>query len=309
MRVGAGAGAGQRYLSVDTVTSFVEPLKSTLEAGQALTGLSWPVFIPCASIAVRLLCTTPLAILNRRRARRQRSLQPLLGASVPVIKAQLAQSVVQQRAQLTPEQIVVLAAKERRKRRVQLYREFGCQNWKVLLLPAVQIPVFCAMSLAVRALVGFDLSAETEFGNVDAAQFLWFRNLVEPDPLSILPLTIGALSLANVEMNAKAAVASSPAGLSAGPAVHRHKSTSGPSVAAALANISRAGSIVFMAISFQAPLALQLYWMSSNLFSLVQNMVLERFYPVSATVSYPFDEQCLPEERRVTDTNSQGMSQ
>lgn len=295
----ARAGARPRHLSVDAVTSGIDPLKAALEASQALTGLSWPVFIPCASIFVRLVCTTPLAILNRRRARQQRSLQPLLGASVPVIKAQLAQSVVQQRAQLTPEQIVVLAAKERRKRRMQLYREFGCQNWKVLLLPVVQIPVFCAMSLALRTLVGFDLSAETEFGNLDAARFLWFRNLVEPDPWGVLPLVIGALSLSNVEMNAKAAVASSPAGISAGKAVYWQRQTSKPSVAAALANISRVGSIVFMAIGFQAPLALQLYWMSSNLFSFVQNVVLERLYPVSTPVSYPFNEHSVFKEPKL----------
>lgn len=260
-------------LSVETVTETIAPLKLFVESWHAASGLPWPVFIPLMTCSIRFFTTLPLAVWNRRRIARQREVQPLLAASVPIIKVQLAQSVALRGSKLTPEQINVLAAKERRKRRVALYRELGCQNWKALVLPAVQIPVFVAMSFAVRSLVGFDLTGVTEFGNVDQSQFWWFRNLVEPDPLGLLPLGIGALALSNVELNAR--LAPQPQG------------KRGPSAVALIANISRAGSVIFMAISFQAASALQLYWFSSNAFSFLQNKALDRIFPIDGKLEYP----------------------
>jgi len=276
----ARAGLQSRHMSVEAVTETIAPLKNAVEACHAASGLSWPVFIPLMTCGIRLFTTFPLAVWNRKRIIKQRSVQPLLAGSVPVIKVQLAQSVTQKGANLTPEQITVLAAKERRKRRVQLYKELGCQNWKSLVLPAVQVPIFVAMSFAVRSLVGFDLTGITEFGNVDKSQFWWFKNLVEPDPLGIVPLGIGALALSNVELNSRVAPVTAEQ-------ARRQNRRSGPSVAAALTNISRAGSVVFMAISFQASLALQLYWFSSNAFSFVQNKTLDNFLPVNKEPSYP----------------------
>lgn len=289
-----------RHLSVETVQNTVEPLVHLLESARSFTHLSWPVFIPVATTAVRLALTTPLAISNRRRLNKQRELAPLLSASVPVIKAQLASQVVAGKAALTPEQITVLAAKERRKRRVALYREFNCQNWKMLLLPAVQIPVFVAMSFAVRALVGFDLTAVTEFGNADTSQFWWFRNIVEPDPMGIMPLVLGASSFANVELNART-VASTNSNTT------NPNQTQPPRNATALiSNISRAGSLVFTAFSFYAPLALQLYWVSSNVFSLVQNALL---MPHTAMTypKYTHQVPAVPEAPKGTNEKSEAQ--
>lgn len=279
-----------RQFSLDTVAELILPLRSSLEVVKEFTGLSWPVFIPLATIAVRAVATAPLAVYARVCLRRQNALQPVLRAALPVYRAQLAQTAVQGKSQLTPNQISVLAFKERNKMRKRLFKEFVCQNWRMLLLPAVQIPVFVGMTLAVRSLALYDLSAITEFGNLDASRFLWFRNLVEPDSYGVFPLAIGACALANVELNAANSttwaenkVNKDVQSLNA----MRDTSQAGPSVRAFLRNTARAGAIVFMAMSFQAPAALQLYWFASNLFSFIQNLLLNIYLPAQKVISYP----------------------
>lgn len=277
-----------RSFSLETANELVLPLRGALEAAKVATGLSWPIFLPLATVVVRSAATVPLAVYSRICLRRQRLLQPLLSATVPVVRAQLAQTAATGRSKLTPQQIQVLAAKERRRRRISLYRQFSCQNWKSLLLPAVQIPVFVAMTLAVRSLALYDLSSITEFGNIDAGRFLWLQNMVEPDPIGVLPLTIGACALANVELNASISTnwyKNAPPN-SVQKNLTRDKISS-PSARAALVNISRAGAILFMTMCFQAPAALQLYWLASNLVSLTQNVLLNIFLPAERTIDYP----------------------
>lgn len=304
--------SGCRNFSVENISETIVPIRSVLEAVKISSGLSWPVFIPLATLGIRAVFTAPFAIYSRICLRRQRRLQPLLSASLPVIKAQLAQTSIKGDSQLTPEQINILAAKERRKRRVELFKQYKCQNWRLLALPAFQIPVFVLMTLTVRSLALYDLSVITEFGNVDASSFLWLKNLVEPDSYGIFPLAVGACSLANIELNA----ANTSKGYrnakeqiitSFNPSVgkqHRVRANAsdGPSVSAALINISRTGAIIFMTMCFQAPMALQLYWLSSGFFSFCQNLLLNKFLPVETAITYPQLSSKVLQDNRLPQT-------
>lgn len=252
------------------LATIIEPAHWALTSLEHTTGLSWPVLIPTATILLRATLTTPFAVLNRIRARQQGALQPLLSAMVPIFRAQLAQTTVQGTSQLTPEQIRILAVKERRKRRIELYREYGCQNWKMLFQPALQIPLFLSMSLCIRAMCGWTVvdgfAIEQSF--VDQG-FFWCPSLAMPDPSGALPLAVGACALANVEIQPQA-----------------HSTRKGPSVQALLINGSRFGAILFMAMSFQAPSAIAVYWLTSNGYSLIQNVLLNRFLPLQQKLDY-----------------------
>lgn len=250
---------------------LLEPVRASLIGLQQCTGLSWPAFIPFATIVLRLALTSPLYMINRIRTRRQAKINPILNAMVPVFRAQLAAVSARTNRGLTPEQITVLATKERRKARIRLYKEYKCQNWKLLALPAVQGPLFIIMSLTIRAMCGWTMiqgfPIEEKFIHEG---FLWCESLVKPDEYGVLPLAVGACALANVELNAS-----------------QYPPKPGPNIHAALLNLSRFGALLFMVFSFQAPSAIGLYWLSSNAFSLLQNGLCEFLLPRQMLPDYP----------------------
>lgn len=266
---GGQAALGRRFFSGATLV----PVHDFLVGLHGFTGLSWPVLIPVTALGFRLCMTFPLAVMNRLRLRKQASVQPLLSAMVPVLKAQLAQSVTRGQSNLTSQQIIALATKERRRRRVELFKRLKCQQWKILALPCVQIPLFIAMSLTIRAMCGWAVldGIDTNPQFIEDG-FGWCPSLVQPDPYGVLPLAVGAAALTNVELNAAMIPASAK---------------QGPSASLALANLSRLGSLFFMAMAFQAPVAIDLYWLVSNVFSLAQNLLLDHYLPVNPRITYP----------------------
>lgn len=267
--------------------SILEPVHSAVEFSHEFTGLSWHWIIPLSTFLVRSCTTLPVAIINRRRTQKQAELQPLLGAVAPILRARLAQVATanSRGVQLSNEQIEVLAVKERRKRRVELFRRHKCQAWKSLvLLPSVQLPLWISLSLVFRAMCGWsNLSSIPVEPGFKTDTFLWCTDLVEADPFGALPIIIGILGLANVEWNAINTMnraAATPSSSSAA-------SYAGPTVPRIVANISRVGILFFMTMSFQAPTAVCLYWVSSGAFSLIQNIAFDYLMPLRYQTTHP----------------------
>ncbi|ODQ63180.1 hypothetical protein NADFUDRAFT_53453 [Nadsonia fulvescens var. elongata DSM 6958] len=271
---------GVRRLELATLITPGYELFTTLHIQ---SGLPWYAFIPLSTVVLRTTLTLPIAIWNRLRARRQTELQPLLTAMSPVLKAKLASSPAAQSGALNHEQITILAAKERRKRRVQLYKRYNCQIWKsVLIQPAVQFPLWLSMSMVIRAMCGWVLvdgiPIDTSLATEGA---LWFGNLLKNDPHAIFPGLIGAVTMMNVELNTRnARLISGNDGNSA---------SGGAALPRVIANISRMGSIFFLVFSLQAPMAVCLYWFSSHTYSLVQNIALNHILPIKCVPASYFE--------------------
>lgn len=269
---------------LDTIAPWtLVPLHDAFQAIHINTGLPWYALIPLATIAMRAVVTLPVAVANRVRTRKQMELAPVLAAAGPVLRARLAASEAAREGRLTTEQVTVLAQKEARRRRVDLFRRHKCQVWKsVVLLPLVQMPVWVGTSLVVRAMCGWAaggvtaIGVEPGFSAPAEAAFAWYPDLVTADPYGVLPLLIGAVSLANVEWNTNTLLNRS------GSASRRQplQQQSGGPVQRVVANLSRVGVLFFMTAAFQAPAALCLYWASSASFSFLQNMAFDRFLPL-----------------------------
>ncbi len=79
------------------------------------------------------------------------------------------------------------------------------QLWRSFLVPAAQIPVWIGVSMSLRQLCGvqgFALSPSLP-AQVDALRtdgLLWFTDLTAIDTTAILPATVTALYLINVEV-------------------------------------------------------------------------------------------------------------
>lgn len=256
------------------MATVLEPIHHAYVNLHELSGLPWHLYIPASTIALRLIFTTPLGILNRLRAQKQAELQPLLAATSPVLKTRLLNSRSVRDGTLSKEQVDVLVLKERRNRRVELFKKYKCQVWKsVLIMPAVQIPIWISMSLVIRAMCGWSvidsIPIEKAFGS---DSFLWYSDLIRPDPYGILPLAMGGVAMTNIEWNAVNA-------LNPGAVVAARK-TGASNITTFISNVSRVGILFLMAASFQAPPAVLLYWLSSHSFSLAQNMLFDKYLPV-----------------------------
>lgn len=259
------------------LASITLPAYNAVQYLHASTGLEWHYLIPATTLILRTVVTLPFAIANRKRVQKQARLQPLLSAMSPIFKARLASSSAAKDGSLTPTQIEVLASKERRKRRIALFKENKCQTWKSLLpLPTIQMPLWITMSLTFRSMCGWTVieGIPTEAGFSSDA-FLWLPSLVEADPYALLPMAIGAVGLANVEWNVANTMNPQRSG------TKTQNGPVGPSVPRIVANVSRLGILACMAVALQAPTAVTLYWLSSSAYSLGQNLVLDKYYPIA----------------------------
>jgi membrane protein insertase Oxa1/YidC/SpoIIIJ len=86
---------------------------------------------------------------------------------------------------------------------------------------------------------------------------------------------IGAVSLFNLEWNVKTITASTRFNMGA--------AKKEPFIPRVLSNLSRVAVLFFTTISFQAPVALCLYWLASNTFSALQNVLLDYYLPLAHT--------------------------
>lgn len=180
--------------------------------------------------------------------------------------------------QMKYDEIMVLLAKETRKRQKKLFKDHGVQLYKNFFLPAAQIPLWICMSMTFRNLSGWSTWDSLANKPLDPLLYeegaLWFTDLTSLDPLHIFPIAIGIVAILNVEWTLKTFLLMKAPG---------RKRAFRPTIFDSLGNLSRMGVVFLMAISLHAPTALTLYWLSSQVFSLVQNVVLDLVFPLNYT--------------------------
>lgn len=244
-----------------------------------LTGIPWVVLIPLTTVTLRTVFTLPISIMQRKRIVKQQELRKISTSSTPIIKSRLALLVNDKgnKTKLTPDQIQLLAMKETRKRQKLLFKLYNVPLWKNVMLPLVQIPLWTTLSLSIRNLTSLEIERSTK---------QWFESfnwngidLTGPllDYPMIIPLTLGALSIMNVEYNGK--MISRRNTDNVGIEVYRDDQSRINQAMKSILNISRIGCIFMMGVSSQSAVLLSLYWISSQLYSLIQNIILDKMWP------------------------------
>ncbi|KAG0634911.1 60Kd inner membrane protein-domain-containing protein [Tuber brumale] len=248
---------------IPTILSTTHDLLTTLHTS---THLPYHSLIPLSAIFLRLTITTPLTIYSRRRALRTQRLQPILSAYQHPI-ARNAKSTT-----TTPQAWELKTRKEMREKRRELWKRWGCQAWKMLLAPVVQIPVWVAASMTLRGMTGIEglptwLRRLGEIGGeawVEEALAtegaLWFGDLLTADPYLALPMGFSFLLFANIELQTKLHP----------PSTRKQR---------VFTNVLRILSLAAFPLTANAPAALTLYWSTSAMFSLVQNIILAKVMP------------------------------
>lgn len=188
---------------------------------------------------------------------------------------------------LSPEQITLLALKETRSRQKKLFAENNVSLWKNAILPLVQIPLWVSVSMGLRnllehRLIDSNLAPVSPLKNMDMLDSVSKISSLDLSlPLEnlpmLVPLVLGTLALLNVEHNGRmmTITTSEASGIKLSPNPNSKVSQSMQSIL----NVSRLSCIFFMGVSTQAPLLLCAYWISSQLYSLVQNLFLDWLWP------------------------------
>ena len=85
-----------------------------------------------------------------------------------------------------------------------LYRQEGCSQYKVTILPWVQLPLWITLAYALRDMTGvfpnklpLNPEATLSFASEGA---LWFQNLTIADPYYVLPVILACTNLLNIEV-------------------------------------------------------------------------------------------------------------
>lgn len=304
----------KRGLSADPAL-IVNTLTQTLQHVHAASGLPWWALIPITTFTLRAAWTFPLAVMQRVRIQKQNLLRPIVAATGPVLRLNLAKKALRAStadassvaAMVLPlkkmryEEIMVLSTKETRRRQKRLFKAHGVQLYKNFLLPAAQVPLWVCMSLTFRDLSGWSSWDSVANKPLDASLYheglAWFGDLTTADPYHVFPIAVGVIALVNVEWTFKTFDMMKAAA---------RRTVFRPSITDSLANVSRMAVVFLMAISLHAPSALTLYWFSSQLFSLLQNVLLDVLLPISFTPNrrVGFAKLRSPTAVSVTNVNS-----
>lgn len=276
--------SGRRNFSFD-ISPFSEALISMHQA----SGLPWWSFVPLATITFRSVFTLPIAILQRKRLQRQHQLRPLIDSMYPILKFNLMHNTrsSSSSAPLTYEQVTLLLAKEKRKRQTQLFKQHKCETWKSFLLPMVQVPLWVLLSLTMRNISGWADDTAILDPTLSTQGISWLSDLAAADPNGVLPVVLGAVSLANLEFVLKFNSAS----VSMVQGSQNQQSSRRVSMFNAITSVSRMSVVFFMGIASQAPAVLGLYWVSSNMFSLLQNLAFQYTWPLRKSIKLQVPEE------------------
>ena len=157
-----------------------------------------------------------------------------------------------------------------------LYRERRVNPLAGFLPVLVQVPVFISMYQVVRG-------HEETFPSFATGGLLWFTDLTRADPYFILPVLSASILLLAGEVSAR----------NVDPQQRR---------------LMRLLPVAFTALIARFPAGLFVYWVSSNAFTLIQNLVVYRHGRTRSPAHAPEGARKFPTTRDTTDGSSPNRS-
>ncbi|XP_045463679.1 cytochrome c oxidase assembly protein COX18, mitochondrial [Harmonia axyridis] len=260
-----------KSLSESTPVQFMQ--KSLINVHD-YTGLPWWATIICSTILLRTTTTLPLAIY-----------QQIILARLELLKYEMNELVKELKKETT------IATKmydldERTARNIYNYSlksnwkkliiRDNCHPFKTSILLWVQIPLWISVSMCLRNMIYMqpikDSSAEIIHDQLSVQGIWWIQNLTEIDSTYIIPITFGLINLSLIELSIMSKV------------------TVPTKLQKIITNIFRGFSIIMIPLSASVPSALVLYWTTSSMFGLIQNLTLmspkvKRFCKIPLTPS------------------------
>ncbi|XP_039966794.1 cytochrome c oxidase assembly protein COX18, mitochondrial [Bactrocera tryoni] len=243
-------------LSQSTPVAYIQDTLTTIHD---YSGLTWWASIVVSTILFRTLITLPLAIYQHKIMARLE----LLALEMPAIVAELKKeaAVAMKKFNWTEKQTRLVYNRSLKKQWNALVVRDNCHPAKTFIVLWGQIPLWICQSVALRNLVHMmpdptTLQAQIIYTEMTIGGFGWIPNLTEVDSSYILPVTLGVINLAIIEMQT----------------VLRNRPTTRLQKYAT--NVFRALTVAMVPVACSVPSALCLYWVASSSYSLAQNLLL-----------------------------------
>lgn len=238
-------------------SSFVNIMQDGLLYFHDSTGLTWSATIISATILVRCLMTMPLSVYQNYILAKVENIGLELKDLTNELKKETA--IAKKMYNLNDKKTMALYRISMKKQWRKLIERDNCHPLKATLVIWFQIPIWVCISFALRNLVNMhppNPSAAITFMEMEVGGFGWIPNLTLPDYSLILPIVFGITNLAIIE-------------------VQRLSKIRQPSkLYNIFTNIFRVFSIVMIPVAASVPSCMCLYWTTSSVFGLAQNLCL-----------------------------------
>jgi mitochondrial inner membrane protein COX18 len=223
------------------------------------TGLPWWATIVLSTVMLRTCITMPLAIYQNKILARVENLSLEMPAIVKELKQETAYAM--KKFNWTEKQARILYNRSLKKQWNKLIVRDNCHPAKTMILLWGQIPLWICQSVALRNLINMlpdpsSLEAKITYTELTIGGFGWIPNLTEVDQSFIIPVVLGLTNLAIIEMQTMLRVRQQS---------RFQKYT---------VNFFRLISIGMVPLACYVPSALSLYWVTSSVYGLTQNLIL-----------------------------------
>uniref|UniRef100_A0A1A9ZF30 Membrane insertase YidC/Oxa/ALB C-terminal domain-containing protein n=1 Tax=Glossina pallidipes TaxID=7398 RepID=A0A1A9ZF30_GLOPL len=218
------------------------------------TGLPWWSSIVISTILFRSVVTLPLTVYQHEITARLEKIALEMPAIVNELKKEA--NLAMKTFKWTEQQTKML----RKQWKTLIIRE-NCHPAKTFIVLWGQIPLWIFQSVALRNLVNMlpdptSLQAQIVVTEMTIGGFGWIPNLTEVDSSYILPVTLGIINLAIIEVQSM---------IRTRPPTRFQKFVT---------NIFRGLSLLMVPIACTVPSALTVYWVTSSCYGLTQNLLL-----------------------------------
>ncbi|KAH8379650.1 hypothetical protein KR009_006372 [Drosophila setifemur] len=237
----------------------VEYMQDALVLIHDVTGLPWWSSIVLSTFMFRGVVTLPLTIYQHRITARIEKIALEMPAIVEELKREAA--MAKQKFKWSDKQTMVVYQRSIKKQWQKLIVRDNCHPMKTLIVLWGQVPLWIFQSVALRNLVymlpnPMSLQAQIVTTEMTIGGFGWIPNLTVVDNSYILPVTLGLINLAIIE-------------------VQSMTRTRPPTrLQSIFNNMFRGLSLVMVPVACTVPSALCVYWVASSSFGLAQNLLL-----------------------------------
>lgn len=224
-----------------------------------MTGLPWWATVIVYTVGLRV-ATFPLAVYGQVM---KGKIENIIRIEVPKMEAELKTEVAmaQKRWHLTDRETYMLYRRSFRKQYRQMIERDNCHPMKSTVLLWFQIPIWICHSVGIRNVLQMqpDPMSLRAIGLIEQLSIggcLWIPNLLQTDATYILPAIWCITNLINIELSAL------------------ERSGQPSKVSTILTGIFRVITIAIVPIAATVPSCLTLYWSTSALCALAQNLIL-----------------------------------
>ncbi|XP_045516632.1 cytochrome c oxidase assembly protein COX18, mitochondrial [Pieris brassicae] len=246
----------ETYMSISN-SSLVNFMQDGLHSFHEASGLTWWSTIVTSTLLIRACMTLPLSIYQNYILAKVENIGLELKDLVNELKKETA--MARKVYNLSDKQTVILYKRSLKKQWRKLIERDNCHPLKATIVIWFQIPLWVCMSFAIRNLINMhppSPSALVTFMELSTGGIGWIPNLTEPDHSYILPVVFGLTNLAIIEIQ-KMSKLREPSKLQN-----------------IFTNVFRGFTLVMIPVAANVPSCLCLYWVTSSIFGLIQNLCL-----------------------------------